>query len=167
MSDREFPGCRHLSVFSFSAITRVSFTIANMAVHSADDLSLPKGSFPPTSLPTAANIPLSGRPATVQKIISEILGSDVAFAKDARDLLIDCCVEFITLISSEANDIAEREAKKTIASEHVVKALKDLGFEEYIDQILEVATEHKEHQKVKFVLCLPSLVCVCWETELT
>ncbi|KAL7267161.1 negative cofactor 2 transcription regulator complex subunit ncb2 [Rhizina undulata] len=95
----------------------------------ADDLSLPK--------------------ATVQKIISEILPHDLAFAKDARDLLIDCCVEFITLISSEANEIAEREAKKTIAAEHVIKALKDLGFEEYIDQIQEVAQEHKEHQKIQ------------------
>jgi histone H3/H4 len=84
----------------------------------------------------------------VQKIIIEILSSDVTFAKDARDLLIDCCVEFITLISSEANDIAEREAKKTIASEHVVKALEDLGFNEYVDQINEVAQEHREHQKV-------------------
>ncbi|PWW73576.1 histone-fold-containing protein [Tuber magnatum] len=93
----------------------------------ADDLSLPK--------------------ATVQKIISEILPSDLAFAKETRDLLIDCCVEFITLVSSEANDIAEREAKKTIAAEHVVKALKDLGFEEYIEQIQEVAQEHKEHQR--------------------
>ncbi|KAH8154162.1 uncharacterized protein LAJ45_01930 [Morchella importuna] len=93
----------------------------------ADDLSLPK--------------------ATVQKIISEILPYDLAFAKDARDLLIDCCVEFITLISSEANEIAEREAKKTIAAEHVIRALRDLGFEEYIDQIQNVAQEHKEHQK--------------------
>ena len=63
-------------------------------------------------------------------------------------MLIECCVEFITLISSEANEIAEKEAKKTIAAEHVVKALKDLGFEEYIEQIQEVAQEHKEHQKV-------------------
>lgn len=96
----------------------------------ADDLSLPK--------------------ATVQKIISEILtplSPDTSFSKDARDLLIDCCVEFITLISSEANDIAEKDAKKTIASEHVVKALKDLGFEEYVDSILEVAQEHREHLK--------------------
>lgn len=87
--------------------------------------------------------------ATVQKIIQEILSNDLSFAKDARDLLIECCVEFITLISSEANEIAEKEAKKTIAAEHVVKALKDLGFEEYIEQIQEVAQEHKEHQKVK------------------
>ncbi|KAI5803402.1 histone-fold-containing protein [Peziza echinospora] len=94
---------------------------------SNDDLSLPK--------------------ATVQKIIQEILSNDLSFAKDARDLLIECCVEFITLISSEANEISEKEAKKTIAAEHVVKALKDLGFEEYIEQIQEVAQEHKEHQK--------------------
>ena len=86
--------------------------------------------------------------ATVQKIISEILPGDLAFAKETRDLLIDCCVEFITLISSEANEIAERDAKKTIAAEHVVKALKDLGFEEYVEQIQEVAREHKDHQKV-------------------
>ena len=57
-------------------------------------------------------------------------------------------MEFITLISSEANEIAEREAKKTIAAEHVVKALTDLGFNEYIEQIQEVAQEHKETQKV-------------------
>ncbi|KAK2760025.1 hypothetical protein FQN54_002761 [Arachnomyces sp. PD_36] len=91
-----------------------------------DDLSLPK--------------------ATVQKIITEILpsSSGQTFAKDARDLLIECCVEFITLISSEANDISEKEAKKTIACEHVEKALKDLGFGDYVPDVLAVAEEHKE-----------------------
>lgn len=89
-------------------------------------------------------------PATVQKIVSEILTpvSGVTFAKDARDLLIDCCVEFITLISSEANDIAEKEAKKTIAAEHVEKALKELGFPEYVQEVLAVAGEHKEQLRV-------------------
>ncbi|KAI9851264.1 MAG: hypothetical protein M1838_004098 [Thelocarpon superellum] len=97
----------------------------------ADDLSLPK--------------------ATVQKIITEIIpaSSGQTFAKDARDLLIECCVEFITLISSEANDIAEKEAKKTIACEHVTRALEDLGFHEYIEEVLEVASEHKEQQKTR------------------
>ncbi|KAI9841095.1 MAG: hypothetical protein M1837_000999 [Sclerophora amabilis] len=96
-----------------------------------DDLSLPK--------------------ATVQKIITEILppSSGLAYAKDARDLLIECCVEFITLISSEANEIAEKEAKKTIACEHVTKALEDLGFHEYVQEVLEVASEHKEQQKTR------------------
>jgi histone H3/H4 len=88
--------------------------------------------------------------ATVQKIIAEILpaSSGQAFAKDARDLLIECCVEFITLISSEANEIAEKETKKTIACEHVTKALEDLGFPDYVPEVLKAAGEHKEQMKV-------------------
>ncbi|KAK4164185.1 histone-fold-containing protein [Cladorrhinum sp. PSN259] len=94
-----------------------------------DDLSLPK--------------------ATVQKIVSEILPSSVgiAFSKEARDLLIECCVEFITLISSEANEISEKEAKKTIACDHITKALEQLGFADYVPAVLEAAAEHKEVQK--------------------
>ncbi|QIW94579.1 hypothetical protein AMS68_000097 [Peltaster fructicola] len=100
----------------------------------SDDLSLPR--------------------ATVQKIISEVLaaktGGDgaqgMSFAKETRDLLIDCCVEFITMISTEANEIAEKEAKKTIAYEHVTKALDDLGFGEYIPELSNVADMFKTSQ---------------------
>lgn len=89
-------------------------------------------------------------PATVQKIVSEILppANGVAFSKEARDLLIECCVEFITLVSSEANEISEKEAKKTIACDHITKALEQLGFSEYVPAVLEAASEHKEQQKV-------------------
>ncbi|EED14216.1 CBF/NF-Y family transcription factor, putative [Talaromyces stipitatus ATCC 10500] len=62
---------------------------------------------------------------------------------------MECCVEFITLISSEANDISEKEAKKTIACEHVEKALRDLGFGDYISEVLAVAEEHKEALKTR------------------
>ncbi|KAK8194208.1 negative cofactor 2 transcription regulator complex subunit ncb2 [Zalaria obscura] len=93
-----------------------------------DDLSLPK--------------------ATVQKIITEILANEsgMTFAKDSRDLLIECCVEFITMISSEANEIAEKDAKKTIACEHITKALEELGFNEYVPDLLEVAQSFKNAQ---------------------
>ena len=69
-------------------------------------------------------------------------------AKDARDILIDCCVEFISLVSSEANDIMEREAKKTISPEHVADALKELGFPEYVKEVLATAGDQKEQLKV-------------------
>ena len=93
----------------------------------------------------------------MQKIITEILATNdsefsITFARDARDLLIDCCVEFITLISSEANEIAEREAKKTIATEHIDKALKELGFPEYVREVLASAGEMKESLKVSFTV---------------
>ncbi|KAF1921023.1 histone-fold-containing protein [Ampelomyces quisqualis] len=94
-----------------------------------DDLSLPK--------------------ATVQKIVQDILASEqgMTFAKDSRDLLIECCVEFITLISSEANEIAEKDAKKTIACEHVKAALEELDFGDYVPAILDVAQDYKKQQQ--------------------
>ena len=52
------------------------------------------------------------------------------------------------MVSSQANDIAEQEAKKTIATEHVEKALRELGFPEYVGEVLAVAGEHKEQLKV-------------------
>ena len=92
--------------------------------------------------------------ATVQKIVSEILPSStgVTFSKEARDLLIECCVEFITLISSEANEISEKEAKKTIACDHITKALEQLGFSDYVPAVLEAAAEHKEVQKASILV---------------
>lgn len=59
-------------------------------------------------------------------------------------------IEFIHLIASEANDICDKEAKKTIAGEHIVSALRELGFEEYIEDVEEVYKEHRQQQKVKF-----------------
>ena len=90
--------------------------------------------------------------ATVQKIINEILppSSGLTVARDFRDLLIECCVEFIKLVSFEANEIAEKEAKKTIGCEHITKALKEMGFGEYVPEVLAAANEFKEQQKVCF-----------------
>lgn len=89
--------------------------------------------------------------ATVQKIVQDILASEpgMTFAKDSRDLLIECCVEFITLISSEANEIAEKDAKKTIACEHVKAALEELDFGDYVPAILDVAQDYKKQQQVR------------------
>ncbi|KAK9447471.1 histone-fold-containing protein [Limtongia smithiae] len=94
---------------------------------SVDDLSLPK--------------------ATVQKIVSEIVPPDLVFSRDARDALIECCVEFIGVLSQTANEMAEGEAKKTIASDHVIRALQELGFTDYIEPVKQVIQEHKESQK--------------------
>lgn len=87
--------------------------------------------------------------ATVQKIISEILPSDLSFTRESRDALIECCVMFIMILSQVSNEIAEGESKKTIASEHVIEALKQLDFPEYIEPIKKVLAEHKEGQKLR------------------
>lgn len=142
----------HVFTFSFLNILTLFSPTGN------DDLSLPKGKLLTLTL---SRVFLSLTViATVQKIVSEILppSSGVAYAKEARDLLIECCVEFITLISSEANEISEKEAKKTIACDHITKALEQLGFSEYVPAVLDAAAEHKEVQKVS---------TICFETNPT
>ena len=52
------------------------------------------------------------------------------------------------MISSEANDIAEKEAKKTIAVDHIDKALRALDFPEYVQEVLVSAGDQKEQLKV-------------------
>ncbi|RPD61874.1 histone-fold-containing protein [Lentinus tigrinus ALCF2SS1-7] len=94
---------------------------------SDEDLSLPK--------------------ATVTKMIAELLPNDITCAKETRDLVIECCVEFIHLISSEANEICEQESKKTIAPEHIISALKRLGFETFTAEVESVLKDHKQQQK--------------------
>ncbi|KAL3896413.1 MAG: hypothetical protein SGCHY_004089 [Lobulomycetales sp.] len=85
--------------------------------------------------------------ATIAKIISELLPEDLSIARDTRDLISDCCVEFIHLVSSEANEISEKESKKTISGDHVVSALKSLGFDGFIDEINATLSEHGQQEK--------------------
>lgn len=81
--------------------------------------------------------------ATMTKIIKEMLPPDVRVARDAQDLLIECCVEFINLVSSESNDVCNKEEKRTIAPEHVLKALEVLGFRQYIEEVYAAYEQHK------------------------
>eukprot|EP00252_Welwitschia_mirabilis_P018050 TRINITY_DN4021_c0_g1_i1.p1 TRINITY_DN4021_c0_g1~~TRINITY_DN4021_c0_g1_i1.p1 ORF type:complete len:153 (+),score=40.13 TRINITY_DN4021_c0_g1_i1:265-723(+) len=90
---------------------------------SKDDVSLPK--------------------ATMFKIIKEMLPPEVRVARDAQDLIVECCVEFINLISSESNEVCNREEKRTIAPEHVLRALEILGFGSYIDEVCAAYEQHK------------------------
>ncbi|CAN4086189.1 unnamed protein product [Withania somnifera] len=66
--------------------------------------------------------------ATMTKIIKEMLPPDV---------------QFINLISSESNEVCNREDKRTIAPEHVLKALEVLGFGEYIEEVYAACEQHK------------------------
>jgi len=59
----------------------------------------------------------------VSKIIQESLPENTKCANETRQLITDCCVEFIHLVASEANEICNKENKKTIAPEHILKAL--------------------------------------------
>jgi histone H3/H4 len=82
--------------------------------------------------------------ATMNKFIQELMPPEITATKETRDLLTECCVEFIHLVSSESNEVCEKESKKTIAGDHVITALKNLGFEEYVVDMQELLQEHQK-----------------------
>ncbi len=55
--------------------------------------------------------------------------------------------EFLHLISSESNEVCEKESRKTISPEHVIQALRDLGFEQYVEGVEDVIKDHKSAAK--------------------
>ncbi|CAH8359139.1 unnamed protein product [Eruca vesicaria subsp. sativa] len=70
--------------------------------------------------------------ATMTKIVKEMLPADVSVARDAQDLLIECC----------HNQVCNKD-KRTIAPEQVLKALQVLGFGEYVEEVYTAYEQHK------------------------
>jgi len=92
-----------------------------------DDVSLPK--------------------ATLQKLVKDFMLEDMRVAGDTVEMLVNCCTEFVQLISSEANEVATREKKNTIQPEHVMTALKELGFTGFEAEVALAWEQHKEEAK--------------------
>ncbi|XP_076436182.1 protein Dr1-like [Babylonia areolata] len=80
--------------------------------------------------------------AALNKMIKELIPR-IRVANDARELILNCCKEFIHLVSTEANDICVKQQKKTISPEHILEALESLGFGDYKDEAKAVLQEAK------------------------
>ncbi|CAB4067165.1 DR1 [Lepeophtheirus salmonis] len=76
-------------------------------------------------------------------MIKELL-PNVRVANEARELILNCCTEFIHLLSSESNDICNQQQKKTISADHVLSALETLGFGDFKKEAEEVLNECKD-----------------------
>lgn len=80
--------------------------------------------------------------AALNKMIKELI-PNIRVANDSRELILNCCTEFIHLVSSEANEICNKQTKKTISPEHVLTALDHLGFGSYKGDAVAVLEEAK------------------------
>lgn len=95
--------------------------------------------------------PASGQPAedeltipraAVNKYIREVC-PNIRVGFDTRELLLQCCTEFIHVISSEANQICNDNQKKTITADHILKSLVNLGFGDYVAEAEAVLRDCK------------------------
>lgn len=85
--------------------------------------------------------------ATLDKLIKEFLPNDIGCIKETRQVLMNCCIEFIHLVTSEANETCEKQGKKTINGEHIIAALQELGFDDFVAPIQATFEEFKNQSK--------------------
>lgn len=84
--------------------------------------------------------------AAMNKLIKELV-PDIRVATESRDLILQCCTEFIRLITEKANAICEVERKKTMSAEHVLEALDQLGLSSYKSEAESVVNDCKNKRR--------------------
>lgn len=97
-------------------IFEVRFPVHRTYLHKKHKMSSPNHS---GSLGNTEDDELTLPRASINKMIKELVPS-VRIANEARELVLNCCTEFIHLLSSEANDICNQLHKKTINAEHIL-----------------------------------------------
>ncbi|KAF9587013.1 hypothetical protein IFM89_039771 [Coptis chinensis] len=84
--------------------------------------------------------------ANVIRIMRRILPSHAKISDDAKETIQECVSEYISFITSEANERCQREQRKTITAEDVLWAMGKLGFDEYIAPLTLFLHRYREFE---------------------
>ncbi|KAG8385888.1 hypothetical protein BUALT_Bualt03G0091900 [Buddleja alternifolia] len=82
--------------------------------------------------------------ANVIRIMRKILPPHAKISDDAKETIQECVSEYISFITSEANDRCQREQRKTITAEDVLWAMSKLGFDDYIEPLTVYLHRYRE-----------------------
>ncbi|KAL3130344.1 hypothetical protein ABBQ38_008173 [Trebouxia sp. C0009 RCD-2024] len=85
--------------------------------------------------------------STMAQKIREAFPSEMRVAGATMDLLIECCTEFVQLVTSEANDICSKESKATMNPEQIIQALQQLEFPEFEAELLQLLEQFKQETR--------------------
>ena len=84
--------------------------------------------------------------ANIGRIIKNNLPKDVKLSKSSKETFQECASEFISFITSEANDKCNIEKRKIIKGEDIIYALNNLGFEKYCPILELYLDKYKQSQ---------------------
>ncbi|KAJ6756801.1 CCAAT-BINDING TRANSCRIPTION FACTOR-RELATED [Salix purpurea] len=82
--------------------------------------------------------------ANVIRIMRKMLPPNAKISDDAKETIQECVSEYISFITSEANERCQREQRKTITAEDVLYAMSKLGFDDYIEPLTIYLHRHRE-----------------------
>ncbi|WOL19425.1 hypothetical protein Cni_G28223 [Canna indica] len=82
--------------------------------------------------------------ANVIRIMRRVLPAHAKIADDAKEMIQECVSEYISFITSEANERCQREQRKTVTAEDVLWAMNKLGFDDYIEPLTLFLHRYRE-----------------------
>ncbi|KNA12418.1 hypothetical protein SOVF_126100 [Spinacia oleracea] len=84
--------------------------------------------------------------ANVVRIIRQGLPPNAKVADEAKEMVQECVSEFISFITSEANETCQLEHRKTITAEDVIRAMSRLGFDHYVEPLTIYLQKYRESE---------------------
>ena len=85
--------------------------------------------------------------ANINRIMKEALPKDTKISKEARECVQECVSEFIAFITCEACEITKEEKRKTINGDDILRAMKQLNFEDYMSCVESYNKKYKNAVK--------------------
>ena len=79
--------------------------------------------------------------------MKQALPSDTKISKEARECVQECVSEFIAFVTCEACEITNSEKRKTINGEDILKAMRELNFTDYLDNVEYYNRKYREMHK--------------------
>ncbi|XP_028768558.1 nuclear transcription factor Y subunit B-9-like [Neltuma alba] len=70
--------------------------------------------------------------ANVIRIMRRVLPSHAKISDEAKETVQECVSEYISFITSEANQRCRQEQRKTVTADDVLWAMEKLGFDDYV-----------------------------------
>ncbi|KAL3503629.1 hypothetical protein ACH5RR_038078 [Cinchona calisaya] len=82
----------------------------------------------------------------ILRIMKRGLPHNAKVSEDATSILQECVSEYISFITSEANERCHCELRKTITAEDILYAHAKLGFEDYIGPLTLYLNKYRQHE---------------------
>mmetsp|Transcript_11489 Transcript_11489/g.11506 ORF Transcript_11489/g.11506 Transcript_11489/m.11506 type:complete len:162 (+) Transcript_11489:104-589(+) len=85
--------------------------------------------------------------ANVARIMKKMLPVTAKIAKDGKECMQECVSEFISFITSEAEDRCLQEKRKTVSGDDILWAMGTLGFDNYVEPLNLYLEKYRLSQK--------------------
>ncbi|KAJ1963155.1 hypothetical protein IWQ62_003305 [Dispira parvispora] len=87
--------------------------------------------------------------AVVMRLVKNALNEGIGVSADSKIAVTKATTVFINYIASMAGDVAKSTNHKTITSQHVIKALEEAEFDDYITTLTAALNARQEMLKAK------------------